>query len=268
VEQKTLKELRAIAHAARLRGYSDLNKKELIELLKKRQARLATSATERHTALKKAPKTKSTRRKTSPQRALTAPPPAARELFPERIATIEEHIESAKFEMAPPGAAFVPAPPGSSSLHENIESLPAPSEPLLCLLPQKPGVVHAYWVLQSGVPIKQLRLRLSRIGHDAIELLEETEVPGERGHWYFHVPESADAGNFFAQLGYYDAAGKFIGAIRRGIARIPSLYASERTDRRWWVSDEEFHAMYMRAGGAMRDARLLWPGSSSSNPQK
>ncbi len=268
MEQKTLKELRAIARAARLRGYSDLHKKELIELLKKRQARLATGAIEHRATPKKAAKSKSTRRKISPQRAVTAPPPAARELFPERIATIEERIESAKFETVPPGAAFAPASPLSSSLDENIEALPAPSEPLLCLLPQKPGVVHAYWVLEPGAPIRQLRLRLCRIGHDAIELLEETEIAGERGHWYFHVPELAEPGNFFAQLGYYDAAGKFIGAIRRGIARIPSLYASERTDRRWWVSDEEFHAMYLRAGGAMRDARLLWPGYSSSSPSK
>lgn len=267
MEQKTLKELRAIARAAGLRGYSDLHKKELIELLKKRQARLATSATERRAAPKKAAKSKSTRRKTSP-RASPAPPSAAREPSPEHLATIEERIESAKFETTPPGAAFAPAPPLSSRLDENIEALPAPSEPLLCLLPQKPGVVHAYWVLQPGTPIKPLRLRLCRIGRDAIELLEETEIPGERGHWYFHVPESAEAGNFFAQLGYYDAAGKFIGAIRRGIARIPSLYASERTDRRWWVSDEEFHAMYLRAGGALRNARLLWPGYSSSSPSK
>ena len=268
MEQKTLKELRAVARAAGLRGYSDLNKKELIELLKKRQARLATSATERRGAVKKAAKSNSTRRKTSPQRAVTARPTTAPEFSAERAATIEERIESAKFEMAPPGAAFPPAPRVASSLPENIESLPAPSEPLLCLLPQKPGVVHAYWVLQPGAEIKPLRLRLCRIGRDAIELLEETEIPGERGHWYFHVPQSDEAGNFFAQLGYYDAAGIFVSAIRRGIAHIPSLYASERTDRRWWVSDEEFRAMYLRAGGAMRDARLLWPGYSSSSPSK
>lgn len=268
MEQKTLKELRAMARAAGLRGYSDLNKKELIELLEKRQARLATNAKERRAAPKNAVKSKSARRKTPTQRFSTERPLAAHEPLPGQVATIEERIESAKFESAPPGAPCAPVQPLPSSLHEDIESLPAPTEPLLCLLPQKPGVVHAYWVLQPGAPTGQLRLRLCGIGHDAIELIEETGIPEERGHWYFHVPDSADPGTFFVQLGYYDAAGKFVSAIRRAFARIPSLYASERTDRRWWVSDEEFHAMYLRAGGALRDTRLLWSGASASSPSR
>jgi hypothetical protein len=78
------------------------------------------------------------------------------------------------------------------------------------------------------------------------------------------VDESADMGEVYLQLGYYEPDGRFVTATRRGIARIPSLYASSHTDRLWWVSEEQFRAMYRRAGGHVRGPRLGWAASISS----
>ncbi len=264
MEKKNLDELRQLARVAGLRGYSGLRKKQLIELLAKQKARSSTSTVPTaQKATKPALARKETRSRATEAQQIPAPAGASAEHF----SNIEQHIESAKFEIAPPGATLVTRVFISPDLHEDIESLPATSEAVLCLLPQKPGVVHAYWALQSGAPIKELRLRLCRMSSDAIQLMREVEISSARGHWYFQVAESHEPGELVAQLGSYDSAGKFVTAIRRGIARIPSLYAAAQTDRRWWVSDEEFREMYQRAGGLTQGARLLWPGSFSS-PQK
>jgi len=211
--------------------------------------------------------TTSARTKNARKTAQESRPPRA--VSAERFATQdgdggEEQIESAKFEMAPRGTVWVLPGAYGSDLQEDIERLPTLGEPVLCLLPQKPGVVHAYWLLHSGAQLKPLRLRLCRVTDDTIELLDEIEIQAERGHWYFHVPESDETGNFIAQLGSYDSTGAFVTAIRRGIARIPSLYASAQMDGHWWIGDDEFRAMYLRAGGVRRGGKLLWPGSSSS----
>ena len=176
----------------------------------------------------------------------------------------EEQVESAKYATVLPGGVAPPAV--AADLGEDIDYLPPVTEPMLCLLPQKPGVLHGYWVIPPNtVPYPQsLKLRLGRIVRDAFEIIEEISLPHERGHWYFHLDESADAGAIYLQLGYYEPDGRFVTATRRGIARIPSLHASERTDRLWWVSEEQFRTMYRRAGGYLHGGRLGWFASISS----
>lgn len=260
LEIKTLDQLRALARTAGLRGYTGLRKKQLIELLLKPKVQ-----TTKRVAQEKKQKTPATRPKTAKTRAM---PPVGkiaekRDVVAKVETDVEEQIESAKFQTAPPQTAFKQT--FAPSLHEDIDALPPLDEPVLCLLPQKPGVVHAYWTLLPGTDKRHLRLRLCYAAQNAIELLEEVDVRGEKGHWYFHVPESAQLGAVIGHLGYYDNSGQFITAIERGIARIPTLHASDRTDRSWWISDADFRAMYERAGGIVRDKQLAWSESSSSS---
>jgi len=151
---------------------------------------------------------------------------------------------------------------------EDIDHLPEISTPMLCILPQKPGVLLGYWVLPPGraLSYQTLKLRLAQLTGAGIGVLQEVSLPGPHGYWYFHIGEALDVGGIYLQLGYYAPDGRFINAIERGIARVPSLYASSHTDRRWWVSEENFRAMYQRAGGAPREARLGWSGGSGSSP--
>jgi hypothetical protein len=264
LEVKTLDQLRALARIEGIRGYSNLRKKQLIELLVKPKA-LSGS----HTLLHKKPKPKQERQKTAKTRAASAPgKKMAREktkLTPTTV-DVEQRIESAKYQVTPTQAPFKQT--FTPSLHEDIDNMPAIADSVLCLLPQKPGVVHAYWTLQPGAPTAPLRLRLCHAGLDAIELLDEVDVRSERGYWYFQVPENAQLGGVFGHLGYYGKDGRFITAIERGIARIPALHASAKTDRSWWISDADFQAMYKRAGGVVRGKRLYWPRSGSGASER
>lgn len=286
---RTLTELRALARARGLKGYSKLSRSELERLL-------AGSATSKPAAAKKPGKTASTKNtsstkskaaRTPAKSALargkkqpaavrartTAPAAVAHAPVPQwewagdisRQSAEEERVESAKYATALPGSAAPPAV-AAADLGEDIDNLPPVTEVTLCLLPQKPGVLHGYWVIPPNtVPnSRSLKLRLGRIVRDAFEIVEEISLPHERGHWYFHLDESADTGAIYLQLGYYEPDGNFVTATRRGIARIPSLHASERTDRLWWVSEKQFRAMYRRAGGIVRAGRLGWAASISS----
>jgi hypothetical protein len=279
MESKSLDELRAMARALGLRGYSKLRKDDLINLLKThstdsrtiRPASSAKSGTPRAVGNSSPAKTSGSIHR-SPPRTSAKPSgteePAARLLSqPTPAASEEERIETAKYAVSPAGTAL--SPRGlAESLHENIEQLPALPESTLCLLPQKPGVLHAYWVLASTppAPLAELRLRLCRrFTEGAIEVLEEVALPAAVSGWYFHIPEDAEPGDYLAHLGHYAAGGEFVTAIERGIARIPSLYASAHTDRRWWISDADFRALYRRAGGIVHGTRLGWPGGVSSH---
>ncbi|MCR4300011.1 MAG: hypothetical protein NUV51_00165 [Sulfuricaulis sp.] len=176
----------------------------------------------------------------------------------------EEQVESAKYATVLPGTTVPRA--DTADLNEDIDNLPPVTEPTLCLLPQKPGVLHGYWIVPpNSIPTpRSLKLRLGRITRDVFEIIIEMALPDARGRWYFHLDEAADVGAVYLQLGYYEPGGRFVTATRRGIARIPSLYASDRTDRLWWVSEEQFSAMYRRAGGYVRGPRLGWAASISS----
>ncbi len=286
---RNLKELRALARSRGLRGYSKLSRSELEKLLSRhngakpvvagknvkatpKKTKNAVRAKSRSTAPKAAARTK------MKQPAIPAARPAvqivavAPSLAPkwewatdtQRQSADEERVESAKYAIVPPGATVPRAE--MADLNENIDDLPSVNEPMLCLLPQKPGVLHGYWIMPSGLmPHSQtLKLRLGRIARDTFEIIDEITLPHEPGRWYFHVDEAADMGAVFLLLGYYEPGGQFVSVNRRGIARIPNLYASDRTDRLWWVSEEQFHAMYRRAGGYVRGPHLGWAASISS----
>ena len=284
---KNLKELRALARSRGLRGYSKLSRSGLEKLLSRNEGhkpviagktkkaapkKTAVRAGSRPTVPTTTARTKKKQSAIPPDRPAAHVVPSAPPLAPkwewstdiQRQSMDEEQVESAKYAVVPPGAAVPRAE--TADLNENINDLPPVNEPMLCLLPQKPGVLHGYWVMPSGtIPNSQaLKLRLGRIARDSFEIIDEITLPHERGHWYFRVNEAADIGAVYLQLGYYEPGGRFVNAIRRGIARIPSLHASERTDRLWWVSEEQFRTMYRRAGGYVHGPRLGWAASISS----
>lgn len=278
---KNLKELRAQARSRGLQGYSKLSRGDLEKLLSRHAGQKAAVVEKTGKSAPKKPaasaKSKSAATRTKKKHAVptaraTAPATPAPALTPkwewatdvQRQAADEEQVESAKYAIVPPGAA-VPRDE-TADLNEDIDSLPPVTEPTLCLLPQKPGVLHGYWITppNSLAHSRLLKLRLGRIAGDTFEIIEEIALPHERGHWYFHVDEAADTGAVYLQLGYYEPDGRFVTAIRRGVARIPSLHASDRTDRLWWVSEEQFRTMYRRAGGYVHGPRLGWAASISS----
>ncbi len=270
MKTKTLKELRALAKSRGLKGYARLAKPELARLVARGQsaAKKPAAKTAKAKSAKKKKRAAPAAGKTAVRRP-TRSQPSARKSAPAAgrppALSDEQRIETAKFAVTPPGVAFT-EPAFGPDLGEDIDRLPALSEPMLCLLPQKPGILHGYWWLPPGMfpGPAPLTLRLGRLAGEALEILHELPLAQANGRWYFRLAAAADAGALYLQLGYYRADGSFVSAIHRGIARIPSLYASERTDRRWWVSDAQFRAMYLRAGGHPRGARLGWSASLGS----
>jgi len=254
---KTLEELRAEARALGLTGYSRLTKKELLALIEKRKKIAARAPA----MAPRAPK-RTTNKKTAASPPAHPEPAAA--LSPEmaHISSEEERVETAKYAVVAPGVVL--GPRRLDDLREDIDLLPALHQPFLCLLPQKPGILHAYWVLPPGFDAARTHLRLCRVAGDALEIIEEIALPGARGQWYFHIPEDNDIGAWCVYLGHYDPAGHFVSSIERAVARIPSLYATGSIDRRWWLSEAQFRAMYLRAGGIVRTGQLAWTGSTSS----
>src|SRR3990172_8548305 len=153
METKTVEELRALAKARGLTGYSKLTRAELLKLLAKENTAPAIPHKARP-AKTKSPAAKSTPRKaaipaagspaaspaSTPDRLASGATPTS---SAERIGGEEERIEQAKFAMAPPGAGFA-EPRFVPDLGEDIERLPTIGEPMLGLLPQKPGILHGY----------------------------------------------------------------------------------------------------------------------------
>jgi hypothetical protein len=269
MKSESMEALRALARQLGLTGYSKLRKAELLKLIatheRKAQAKPVVQA---RAAAKRAPAvTKATPRtvKKSTTAKAKASPSASKTPWPQTSADAEQQVESAKYAFAPPGTN-VREPAYAADLREDIERLPEIREPLLCLLPQKPGVLHGYWVLPptSLSAERSLRLRLARYAGEHLSILGEHPLPAGRGHWYFHVEEAIELGTVYLQLGHYQPDGEFVSIIQRGMARIPNLYASTHTDRRWWVSDAQFRAMYRRAGGIERGVQLGWAGAASS----
>lgn len=251
LESKSVKELRELAKQQGLTNYSKMTKEKLIWLLAKERP----DADNMTTGARNAGGVASER---------TTPP-----YFTEpdhRLDASEAQVEEAKYALTPPGIAeIVHAEP--ADLGEDIETLPPITEPLLCLLPQKPGILHAYWVVDAAMLKRKegLRLRLTRLAGQSVELLQEFAVNATSGHWYLHLPETEDTGEVYLQLGHYTPEGQFVTTLRRGTVRVPSLRAAGRIDQRWWFSDEQFREMYLRAGGYVRDASLGWAGPASSS---
>lgn len=279
MKDKTLKELRELAKARGLRGYSKLGKDELAGALAGKKSEGATAAKSttaaapaaankaprrspavgRETAAKSA--SAETARPPAPARADTARAPSATTPLTGRYASAEELVEGAKYALRPNGGT----PPLAADLGEDIDRLPTLAEPVVCLLPQKPGILHAYWVLPAGETASgEYKLRLCRTGPEALAVCEEIPVRGDSGSWYFHVDEQPGDGGLLVQLGYY-RDGVFRSARGRSIARLPNLYASARTDERWWVREQDFLQMYLRAGGFVTAGhRFAWAGSIGS----
>ncbi|MEX2164890.1 MAG: hypothetical protein WD823_11685 [Sulfuricaulis sp.] len=283
---KTVKDLRALAKLRGLKNYSKLGRDKLERLL----AGNAHPKPESLNKPKKPAKSQQSGRSTSKSRRLevNSDLTAGKKLLPSaapahaasvaikpvsmaawtsdtrRPAADEERVESAKYATVPSGAT---APSGvAADLGEDIDHLPPIAESMLCLLPVKPGLLHGYWKIAPDTvpPFKSLKLRLGHMVKDRFEIIEEFSPPQNHGHWYFRLDESEEIGAVYLQLGHYESDGSFVTAFHRGIARIPSLYASEYTDRMWWVSDEQFRAMYRRSGGFERDTRLGWAASIGS----
>jgi len=80
---------------------------------------------------------------TAPAKSSPVPPTTA---LAQSSTDVEQRVESAKYAFAPPGTN-VQEPTYAADLGEDIERLPEIRESVLCLLPQKPGVLHGYWVL-------------------------------------------------------------------------------------------------------------------------
>ena len=275
MDTRNLEELRALAKKLGLTGYSKLRKQELLRRLAAEQRAPHAKPARRAAktpgdAGKKKLRKQAAATSTAPRKSSRRKPPAASTAVPTAPPTTaltdaEQRIESAKYAFAPPGVTLR-EPAYGAGFEEDIDKLPEISTPMLCILPQKPGVLLGYWVLPPGraLPYQTLKLRLAQLTGTGIGVLQEVSLPGPHGYWYFHVGEALDVGAIYLQLGYYAPDGHFINAIERGVARVPSLYASSHTDRRWWVSEESFRVMYQRAGGSLRGTHLGWAGPGSS----
>lgn len=282
MKRKTVKELRAAAKARGIKGYSKLSKEALIRALAAGEPAAAdvADARARERTAGDAGRTRSDPRadaapEAGPAARSGAPSPEARggaaaapsaPVPPEPgFASTEQLVEDAKYALRPPGGPTLPV---LTDLDEDIERLPELTEPAVVLLPQKPGILHAYWVLPPGETARRgpHALRLCAARGDDVDVREEVPVRAERGTWYFHVPaESTDDGAMLVQLGYYEN-GRFVSALGRSHARLPSLYASTRTDRRWWIDEAEFTRMYLRAGGFVAPARRFGWAASIGSP--
>jgi len=268
MKTETIETLRTQAKKLGLTGYSKLRKDELRKLIASQKRKVsAKSATKPR---KKTSRTvvKQQKSRQTPGKSASAAPakPSTVSVVtpqPQTAAEAEQQVESAKYAFALPGTQ---EPAYDADLGEDIDRLPEIREPLLCLLPQKPGVLHGYWILPAASLNTQrsARLRLATYTGDKLTILEEHPLPSGRGHFYFNIEEGVELGKVYLQLGRYQPNGEFVSIIQRGIARIPSLYASMQTDRRWWVSDAQFREMYRRAGGLESGTKLGWAGSASS----
>jgi len=246
MEDKSVKVLREMARELGITGYSKLRKDELISELKAAQKSRRADAGRKSGSetgsrkVKKAAATKSTK----PAKATKPVPTVASHTAQNE----EQRIENAKFVTGPVGATQQTQYP--PDLGEDIENLPALSEPRLTLLMQKPGVLLASWFLSAGQSARQpdLRLRLGVLADKRFNVSQEVEVKQDRGNYYFHVDPSWPPYEIYLQVGYYEASGRFAIAIHRGIVRLPRLLAMTALGVNWGLDEAEFEQVVNRSG--------------------
>jgi hypothetical protein len=248
MEDKSVKALREMARELGIAGYSKLRKGELISALKAAQKTTgAASKTKSGDGkVKQAVPAKSSKSIESAKPAeATKPAPAVASLH---VQNEEQRIENAKYATGPVGATQQAHYP--PDLGENIDNLPALSEPRLTLLMQKPGVLLASWYLPAGLSARQpgLRLRLGVLADKRFNVAQEVEVKQDRGNYYFHVDSSWPPYDINLQLGNYEASGRFAIAIHRGIVRLPRLLAMTALGVNWGLDEAEFEQVVSRSG--------------------
>jgi hypothetical protein len=261
MNSKTVAELREIAKKLGITGYSKLRKDELLEAIA-----AATGASKA-----KAPTPKPAAKKAAAKPGAAAAKQKAARAKPETAPAIgvvdeEQRIEGSKYAIAPHGEpvrgrAYV------ADIDENIDDLGALAhEPRLTLLPQKPGVLHAYWRLSPGHATRQpgLCLRLGLVHDRDFYVQAEVPVRSDSGSWYFRVDDSWHPEAVYLQIGYYGPDGKFVLAIDRGIVRLPRLFARTRYGVNWALTQEEFEGIRGEAGPLGTQVPAGWPQGPSS----
>lgn len=270
MKDQTLKELRAQAKAQGLKGYSRMSKDELLKSLAQSAAHKTETPSRAEPGAQSRPKsappqTPPAARRTPGTENATGVTAASKEpSVTTEAVSIEEIVETAKYVTSPVHRAPTALP--VTDLQEDIDRLPELTGPMVCLLPQKPGILYAYWQMRPEENHgSDNQLRLARAAPHALEVYEEVPVRSDRGNWYFHLDENLGARDMVLQLGSY-RDGRFITAQGQSVAQLPSLYASTRTDHRWWVSEQEFASMYARAGGVVGPGRRYQWFASTGSP--
>lgn len=228
----TVAELRAMARQLGLKGYTQLRKAELVRELKR------AGATPQAAPVRKNPARKKPKRGVSKKAVSVSSP-------------------------MPP--TQVPKPAGA--IREDIEQLPPPpADAVLCVLPQKPGVIYVYWILGGNLTTRPPNAMLRLVSeHDgSIQVLAQIPLPAIAGDHYFHTDIRQEPGDVHAEIGSYAADGTFHASLRRNVAGIPSVKTLSTESVPRTAVDQRFRELYQHAGAPVTESALGWDGSVSS----
>lgn len=259
---ETLAELRARAKRLGLKGYSRLRKIDLLKLLAAHKPNSASGPARKTRTRAKPAGQPAARRKTTTA-ASNKRKPGRR-----RVTTSinhEQQIERARYVVTAP-IEGIPAAAHRDALSEDIDRLPAIRKSGVCLLPQKPGMLHGYWSIPHYTRWSNpaLRLRLARLRGEGFEVLEEFPLTTDSGRWYFHLSPDIREDSLYLQLGFYQPDGEFVTAVHRGLARLLSLYAADPADRRMWMDARRIRELVAHSGDAAPAVRQGWITAESS----